>query len=118
MTYEEIHEKEDTKERKYINYTLIGEQGEVRVSIQNNESDQYFPVLKINDGVIEFKTDNQLLFEFTIQEVNNTRRIIDYISLDLHNTDCTNNVMTEYEEKFSKKGNRIYKLIWNNINKK
>lgn len=56
MTYEEIYEKEDTEEQKYINYTLIGEQGGVRVSIQNNESDPHFPVLKINDGVIDYKT--------------------------------------------------------------
>ncbi|MBE5821455.1 MAG: tRNA (guanosine(46)-N7)-methyltransferase TrmB [Clostridiales bacterium] len=77
----------------------------------------YDEILK-NDGLIEFKTDNQLLFEFTIQEVNNTGRKIEYISLDLHSTDCKDNIMTEYEEKFSKKGNRIYKLIWNNINNK
>ena len=75
----------------------------------------YDNILKDN-GIIEFKTDNQLLFEFTIQEVCNTGRKIEYISLDLHNTDCSDNIMTEYEEKFSKKGNRIYKLIWNNIN--
>lgn len=75
----------------------------------------YDNILK-NAGLIEFKTDNQLLFEFTIQEVNNTGRKIDYISLDLHNTECENNVMTEYEDKFSKKGNRIYKLVWFNIN--
>lgn len=56
MTYEEIREEEDIGEQKYINYTLIGEQGEVRVSIQNNESDPHFPVLKINDEVIEYKT--------------------------------------------------------------
>lgn len=82
----------------------------------------YFSFLDIYDyilqdnGIIEFKTDNQLLFEFTIQEVNNTGRKIDYISLDLHNTECIDNIMTEYEEKFSKKGNRIYKLIWYNKN--
>ena len=56
MTYEEIYEKEDKEGQKYINYTLIGEQGEVGVSIQNNESDPHFPVLKINDEVIDYKT--------------------------------------------------------------
>ena len=56
MTYGEICEEEDTKEQKYINYTLSVEGGEVRVSIQNNENDPHFPVLKISDKVIDYKT--------------------------------------------------------------
>lgn len=75
--------------------------------------DIYQHILK-EDGVIEFKTDNQILFEFTIMEVCNTNRKMEYISLDLHSTDCQDNVMTEYERKFSQKGNRIYKLVWKN----
>ncbi len=75
--------------------------------------DIYENILK-DEGVIEFKTDNQILFEFTIMEVCNTNRIMEYISLDLHSTDCTDNIMTEYERKFSQKGNRIYKLVWKN----
>lgn len=74
--------------------------------------DLYDYVLK-NDSIVEFKTDNQILFEFTILEVCNTGRQMEYISLDLHNTEEFN-IMTEYEEKFSKKGNRIYKLVWKN----
>ena len=73
--------------------------------------DMYDVILK-KDGVIEFKTDNQGLFEFTIMEIANTNRKIEYVSLDLHNTDELN-IMTEYEYKFSQKGNRIYKMIWN-----
>lgn len=74
--------------------------------------DLYDYVLK-KDSIVEFKTDNQILFEFTILEVCNTGRQMEYIALDLHNTEEFN-VMTEYEEKFSKKGNRIYKLVWKN----
>lgn len=74
--------------------------------------DLYDYVLK-PDSIVEFKTDNQILFEFTILEVCNTGRQMEYISLDLHNTEEFN-IMTEYEEKFSKKGNRIYKLVWKN----
>ena len=75
--------------------------------------DIYENILK-EDGIIEFKTDNQILFEFTIMEICNTNRKIEYISLNLHLTDCTDNIMTEYERKFSQKGNRIYKLVWKN----
>lgn len=81
----------------------------------SNFLDIYDYILK-KDSVVEFKTDNQILFEFTIMEIANTKREIEYISLDLHALNLEDNIMTEYEEKFSKKGNRIYKLIWKNIN--
>lgn len=74
--------------------------------------DLYDIVLK-QGSLIEFKTDNQLLFEFTIMEICNTGRYMAYISLDLHSTSQFN-IMTEYEEKFSQKGNKIYKLVWKN----
>jgi len=70
-----------------------------------------YDIILKKDSVIEFKTDNQILFEFTIMEICNTRHDMKSISLDLHKTDEFN-IMTEYEEKFSKKGNRIYKLVW------
>lgn len=70
-----------------------------------------YDIILKKDSVIEFKTDNQILFEFTIIEITNTKHDMKSISLDLHKTDEFN-IMTEYEEKFSKKGNRIYKLVW------
>ena len=36
--------------------------------------------------------------------------LLTYVSLDLHNSDFEGNIMTEYEEKFSNQGNRIYRL--------
>jgi tRNA (guanine-N7-)-methyltransferase len=35
--------------------------------------------------------------------------LLKYVSLDLHNSEFEGNIMTEYEEKFSEKGNRIYR---------
>ena len=61
------------------------------------------------DGEIHFKTDNRLLFEFSLESLNNYGMILSNISLDLHNSDFPNNIMTEYEEKFSKFG-PIYRL--------
>ena len=61
------------------------------------------------DGVqIEFKTDNRALFEFSLLSFSSENYKFEDISLDLHNSDYPNNIMTEYEEKFSKKGNPIY----------
>ena len=61
------------------------------------------------DGEIHQKTDNRHLFEFSLESLNNYGMILSNISLDLHNSDFPNNIMTEYEEKFSKFG-PIYRL--------
>ena len=59
------------------------------------------------DGVIEFKTDNRLLFEYSvIQFTNNNFEILD-LSLDLHSS-YDDVITTEYEEKFMEKGQVIY----------
>ncbi|SFL23706.1 tRNA (guanine-N7-)-methyltransferase [Lachnospiraceae bacterium KH1T2] len=65
------------------------------------------------DGVIEFKTDNQDLFSFALEEVEPAGWELLYQTRDLHNDaeQMKDNVMTEYEEKFSSKGNPICKYI-------
>ena len=72
----------------------------------------YDRILKA-DGCIEFKTDNRGLFDYSVETIPANGWKIDAITYDLHNDDKMNagNVMTEYEEKFSSKGNPIYKLI-------
>lgn len=60
------------------------------------------------EGRLIFKTDNQALFEFSLQSFNQTACQIEEISLDLHEADHIFNIRTEYEEKFSKQGQRIY----------
>ena len=61
-------------------------------------------------GEIFMKTDNQILFEFSLNEIADKGWRLHNISLDLHNSDYEGNVMTEYEEKFSGKGMPIYRL--------
>ena len=66
------------------------------------------------DGRIEFKTDNQDLFTFSLEEIEASDLWhLDASTRDLHNNAelCQGNVMTEYEEKFSSMGNPICKLI-------
>ena len=72
---------------------------------------QYEEVMQA-DGHLEFKTDNRGLFEYSLTSLNNYGMVFDQVWLDLHQTpDVEDNVMTEYEEKFSSLGNPIYKLI-------
>ncbi|MER2059945.1 MAG: tRNA (guanosine(46)-N7)-methyltransferase TrmB [Niallia sp.] len=62
-----------------------------------------------NQGEIHFKTDNQGLFEYSLKSFSEYGMLLRYVSLDLHNSDYEGNIMTEYEEKFSNRGNRIYR---------
>jgi tRNA (guanine-N7-)-methyltransferase len=63
-----------------------------------------------NQGEIHFKTDNQGLFESSLLSISEYNMRLTFVSLDLHNSSFEGNIMTEYEEKFSNKGNRIYRL--------
>ena len=65
------------------------------------------------NGIIEFKTDNVDLFNFSLTEVEETNWILKASTYDLHHDEVLNegNIMTEYEEKFSSMGNPICKLI-------
>jgi tRNA (guanine-N7-)-methyltransferase len=70
--------------------------------------DIYRNILK--DGQeIHFKTDNQGLFEYSLMSFSAYGLLLQFISLDLHKSEYEGNIMTEYEEKFSSRGNRIYR---------
>lgn len=73
---------------------------------------RYDSILK-KDGRLEFKTDNKGLFDFALEELPIANWKAEAVSYDLHNDEkmCQGNIMTEYEEKFSAKGNPIYKYI-------
>lgn len=65
-------------------------------------------------GRVEFKTDNQELFQFSLAQVDEAKGwTLESYTCDLHHDEVMNlgNIMTEYEEKFSGRGNPIYKLI-------
>lgn len=64
-------------------------------------------------GRVEFKTDNTELFRFSLEQVEEAGWILQRYTYDLHHNEELNqgNVMTEYEEKFSARGNPINKLI-------
>ena len=63
-----------------------------------------------NGGDLFMKTDNKVLFEFSLNEIADKGWRLHNISLDLHNSDYEGNIMTEYEEKFSSMGMPIYRL--------
>ena len=66
-----------------------------------------------DSGHVEFKTDNEALFDFSLESIEAAGWKLAGCTRNLHLDPEMNagNVMTEYEEKFSAKGNPIYKLI-------
>jgi len=66
-----------------------------------------YEALKIPE--IFFKTDNQILFESSLESFSRQKWTLQNVSLNLHASNMENNIMTEYEEKFSPHG-PIYRL--------
>ncbi len=68
----------------------------------------YRSVLK-SGGVLKLKTDNEGLFDFSLEEFEACGLSIEWQTRDLHHSDRNpDNIMTEYERNFSEKGQVIY----------
>lgn len=64
------------------------------------------------EGSVEFKTDNRILFDYSLESIPAAGWRITASTFDLHHSDMAEgNVMTEYEMKFTEKGNPICKLV-------
>ena len=61
------------------------------------------------NGEIHFKTDNVDLFEFSLNSFSAFGLKLKNITLNLHKSDFEGNVMTEYEQLFSEKGQPIFR---------
>jgi len=74
----------------------------------SNYLNMYREILN-HDGEIHFKTDNQDLFEFSLNEIASNDWLLKNISLDLAKNENIENVTTEYEDKFMSQGMKIYR---------
>ena len=75
--------------------------------------ERYQPLLSEN-AVIEFKTDNVDLFNYSLEQIEEAGWKLLYCTYDLHSDVklMEHNIMTEYEEKFSTLGNAICKCAF------
>ena len=73
---------------------------------------KYRQILKPG-GFVAFKTDNEELFEFTLEEIERLNLNIEEMSRNLHSSEyAAKDFTTEYEDKFSGNGKNInYVLI-------
>lgn len=101
-------------ERVYLNFSdpWPKERHAKRRLVSREFLDRYRVLLR-QGGHLEFKTDNRDLFDFGVEQAETARWEIMEITYDLHHDAIMNagNIMTEYEERFSSKGNPICKYI-------
>ena len=106
----EFFEKGEIK-RIYLNFSdpwKKHKQAKRRLT-HKNFIDIYKKLLN-NGDLIWFKTDNKALFEFSLNSFAEENLKMSDISFDLHNSDFQDNVMTEYETRFSEQGMPIYRV--------
>lgn len=60
---------------------------------------------------ITMKTDNNGLFEYSLESLVNYGYEMIYVTRDLYSEDISDNIATEYEKKFVNKGIKINKFI-------
>lgn len=67
-----------------------------------------YKMILAKQGIIEFKSDNQNLFEYSLIRFNEQRWDFIDLNLDLHKENNEDIITTEYEDKFRALGNKIY----------
>lgn len=108
----EILGEEDSISRIYINFCnpWPKDRHKKRRLTHTRQLDQYRTFLK-DKGEIYFKTDDDELFEESLEYFKESKFTIKYITYDLHNSDFEGNVPTEHERMFTEQGIKTKFLI-------
>lgn len=103
----------DDIERIYINFCNPWPRGKhkKRRLTHTRQLENYKQFLNKEKGEIYFKTDNDELFEESIEYLKQANFLISKITYDLHNEMIFEDIRTEHEEMFSNQGIKIKALI-------
>lgn len=71
---------------------------------------EIYKALMTDTAEIHQKTDNTHFFEFSIEQLSQSGFALKNVTFDLHSSGFEDNIMTEYEERFTKEGLNIYRL--------
>ncbi|MBQ3693005.1 MAG: tRNA (guanosine(46)-N7)-methyltransferase TrmB, partial [Clostridia bacterium] len=105
---EDMLSPEDKADRIYINFCNPWPRGKhnKRRLTYPLKLEKYKQFLK-KGGEIRFKTDDLPLFDDTLEYFAQTGYDVVYKTNDLHNSDVTDNILTEHEIMFSEEGIKI-----------
>lgn len=99
-------------ERIYVNFCdPWPKSGHAKRRLTHRNFLEIYRSLLREDGMLIFKTDNEDLFDFSLEEFRDFGLDIIWKTRDLHHSGteiAENNVMTEYERNFSSKGQNIF----------
>ena len=100
-----------TVERLYLNFSCpFPKETYARHRLTHTRFLNIYKAVMKPSAEIHQKTDNQRLFEFSIEHFSQNGFPMKNVSLDLHNSDFEGNIMTEYEKRFTELGQPIYRL--------
>ncbi|MDE6758409.1 MAG: tRNA (guanosine(46)-N7)-methyltransferase TrmB [Clostridia bacterium] len=96
----------------YLNFsTPLPQKGYEKQRLTYRKFLEIYKRLLVDGGEIHQKTDSKSLFEFSIAEYSQSGFLLKDISLDLLNSDCVGNIMTEHEIKFVRMDMPIYRIV-------
>lgn len=109
---EQLFSKDDNIKQMYINFCnpWPREKHKKRRLTHTTKLNKYRTFLT-NGAKINFKTDNDELFEESLDYFKDSGFEITYITYDLHSSDVTDNIVTEHETMFSSQGIKIKHLV-------
>ncbi len=108
---EEVFDKDEV-DRIYLNFSDPWPKDRHAKRMTSTRFLERYDNILTPEGRVMFKTDNKDLFDFSLEQVEEAGWILENHTYDLHHSEYNEgNVMTEYEEKFSAKGNPICRLV-------
>ncbi len=103
--------KDGSVERIFLNFSCPFPKNKYAIHrLTHHRFLSIYRLLLCEGGEIHQKTDNMHFFEFSIEEFSQNGFALKNVSLDLHRSGFENNIMTEYEARFSSMGMPIYRL--------
>ncbi len=72
---------------------------------------QYADILS-DRGEVQMKSDNASLFEFSLLQFQQANWRLHDVSVDYRRSEHAEDVVTEYEKRFLKEGQPIYRAVW------
>ena len=103
--------KEDSVECIFLNFSCPFPKNKYAIHrLTHHRFLSIYRLLLCEGGEIHQKTDNMHFFEFSIEEFSQNGFALKNVSLDLHRSGFEDNIMTEYEARFSSMGMPIYRL--------
>lgn len=108
VSISQLFAENDKVDRIYINFCNPWNRGKhnKRRLTHPRQLEQYKNILKTG-GELRFKTDDDELFEDSVEYFKECGWEITYITRDLHSEDFPDNLVTEHERMFAEEGKKI-----------